>query len=92
MSLMIASERAGRMRARAGRVESWEVVLVALTCAGFAAVCVVTSGFPLGVHADEGRKVVLVATGANDFFHPLLMLTLTRGYAGCWGLRMRMGF
>src|SRR5689334_286847 len=69
-------------RGAAGGVCAWEWLAAGVMAAVFAAVCVATSDFPLGVHADERRKVLLVATGQNDFFHPLLMLTLTR--VVCW--------
>lgn len=36
------------------------------------------NGFPLGYHFDEEKKVRFLATGAQDFHHPLLMLQVAR--------------
>jgi hypothetical protein len=67
-------------------IRAWEAATAALIAACFMAACIATSSFPLGVHADEPRKVELVVTGANDHFHPLLMLTLARGVCAAFGV------
>ena len=72
-------------------VRPWEVAAAVLIAAAFAAACITTSSFPLGVHADEARKVELVVTGANDHFHPLLMLTLARGACAAFGVHDAQG-
>ena len=61
--------------ARVGRLRP---ALLAAILAGSLLLGIVNNGFPLGYHPDEPKKVEFVLHGKQDFFHPILMLQLTR--------------
>jgi len=70
-----AAPRASPQSAR----EAWLVVAtLAVVLAGSLALNLHQNGFPLGWHFDEPRKVRFIQEHAQNFFHPVLMLQVSR--------------
>jgi hypothetical protein len=61
-----------------GRSRAWAYLVLAAILAGSLALNVYGNRFPLGYHFDEPRKVRFIEEGRQNFFHPVLMLQVSR--------------
>jgi hypothetical protein len=60
------------------QLRRWEVVALLVLAAATALLAFANLDFPLGHHADEPLKVEFVASGEQNFHHPILLLQLAR--------------